>query len=625
MREGLAKNAIVLGARDLLDDNLDREGEFDFLVGRQIDLATLERARALARHWDVPLERVLLSTGWVTPEDYARSLARVLGVPAAEDEGRAPRGCRLVDATLGGPCVVESAVRRLQRQGDPVALTAGPGTTVVTPDTPGESGVSHALEGVARRAPVLTARGGPWLWQQFAIVLVVGAFLGMALIDAPLAYFAVSLVAAIPFAFIVAQRIAVLVTAAGGFSRPLQPTALPRLPDGALQMHTVLVPLFREAEVLPDLVAALRRLSFPAAKLDILLVLEEVDQETRAAAARLRLPPFMRIVIVPESQPRTKPKAMNYALQYARGAFVSVYDAEDLPHPRQLRDVQATFASSRDEVVCVQAKLNIHNRTASWFSRQFTLEYSALFDSMLPGLAAIGSPLMLGGTSNHFRRDALEALGAWDPFNVTEDADLGLRISRAGFDVALLDSTTWEEAPETLRVWLPQRTRWLKGWMQTYLVHTRQPLRLFADLGPWRFLMLQCLLGGFLLSALMHPLFYVLVVLEVLGGEPFAAGGTLFEVTLWYMALFNLMAGFTSAMLLAAVSVVRRRFVGLLFDVALMPAHWLLISVAAYRALWQLVVAPHVWEKTRHRARRSITPQPASLKWPVASFKPGHS
>jgi glycosyltransferase XagB len=611
---------------DLLRDiGTEIKDEFAFLIGSKIDSATIDRARDEASRCAMPVHRVLIAKGWVLPHEYVRQLALELEVRWQTGAEVAAPGVALVDAIAAEPAVVRATVEKLQAEGRTVVLGSDQ-----WPSAPRNAAararawLTHAVDGLYRQTPQLSARGGAWLWQQIAVVLVLGAFIGMALIDTPLAYFALSLVAAIPFAFIVAQRVAVLFVSAAGLGRQFRASNLVLPDDRALPVCTVLVPLFREAEVLPDLVHELSRLDYPAAKLDILIILEEVDSETLATARRLRLPGFMRIVVVPDAQPRTKPKAMNYAFQYARGSFVAVYDAEDVPDRRQLRRVQAVFAAGPDNLGCVQAKLNIHNRGASWFARQFTLEYTALFDGMLPALKTIGTPLMLGGTSNHFRRSVLERIGGWDPYNVTEDADLGIRMERAGYQVAVLDSTTWEEAPETLGVWLPQRTRWLKGWMQTYLVHMRRPLQLLADLGAWRFLMLQCLLGGFLLSALLHPLFYLLLVVEFTRGQPFQFGGTGFEVTLWYMASFNLAAGFVSAMLLAAIAAVRRGYYRLLFEIAFMPAYWLLISLAAYRAVWQLLTAPHMWEKTRHSARRRgpLRSDP-EMKWP--GRMPGHS
>lgn len=223
---------------------------------------------------------------------------------------------------------------------------------------------------------------------------------------------------------------------------------------------------------------------------------------------------------------------------------------------------------------------------------------------MLPALLRVGTPPLLGGTSNHFPREVLDRLAQWDPYNVTEDADLGIRLARAGLDVAVLDSTTYAEAPTSFAVWLPQRTRWLKGWTQTYLVHMRRPGLLLRDLGFWRFASLQCLLGGFQLSALMHPLFYVLLCIEFTRGQPFATGATGFEIVLWHLAWFNLVAGFAAAIALAILMVFRRGWWRLAPSAVFMPAYWLLISFAAYRAVRQLLTSPHLWEKTRHGARR---------------------
>ena len=226
-----------------------------------------------------------------------------------------------------------------------------------------------------------------------------------------------------------------------------------------------------------------------------------------------------------------------------------------------------------------------------------------MFDALLPALERINVPLPLGGTSNHFRRQALLTSGLWDPFNVTEDADLGLRLTRQGYKTAVLNSTTWEEAPSELSNWIPQRTRWFKGWMQTYAVHMRNPARLAADLGVLPFLGFRCLMAGFLLCVLLHPWFYVMVVVELLSPSPFQPGPTPTEQFFWRLALFNLVVGILTAIGTNILAVWRRGWPGLIWNVLLTPFYWLLISYAAYRAVFQLIRAPYHWEKTRHKAR----------------------
>jgi len=238
------------------------------------------------------------------------------------------------------------------------------------------------------------------------------------------------------------------------------------------------------------------------------------------------------------------------------------------------------------------------------FTRQFTIEYSALFDAILPALERLRLPVPLGGTSNHFPRATLLEIGGWDPFNVTEDADLGIRLARRGYRVAVLASTTWEEAPVTFRVWLGQRTRWLKGWMQTYLVHTREPWRLNAELGLRASIGFHALMGGLIASALVHPLFYLLVGYHWLSGELFAPAETTAGAMLWAIAWINLAIGYAVSILVGILSVWRRRLRGLAMHALLMPAYWLLVSFAAYRAIYQLVRMPYLWEKTEHGTDR---------------------
>jgi len=218
-------------------------------------------------------------------------------------------------------------------------------------------------------------------------------------------------------------------------------------------------------------------------------------------------------------------------------------------------------------------------------------------------LQRLGLPVPLGGTSNHFRTDLLRRIGAWDPYNVTEDADLGIRIARAGLTTATLDSTTWEEVPASLGNWMTQRTRWIKGWMQTYLVHTREPVRLLRDLGPRRWAGLHVLMGGILLSVLMHPLCYLLLAYDAANGRLFEEPGGHVQYWFWWVAAFNLGVGYASAMIVGALAVARRGRADLAVHALFMPVYWLLISFAGYRALFQLVQKPYLWEKTEHGAR----------------------
>ena len=366
-----------------------------------------------------------------------------------------------------------------------------------------------------------------------------------------------------------------------------------------LPTYAVLFPLLKEAEIIGQLIEGLCRIDYPADRLQISLIVEEDDTCTQSAIARHMLPDHMRVVVVPQGEPRTKPRALNHALADASGAYVVVYDAEDLPNPGQLREALAVLVSNSETTGCVKARLNVYNADSNAITRQFALEYSALFGAVLPTLDRLGLPIPLGGTSNHFPRRVLEQVGGWDPYNVTEDADLGIRLARLGYDVRVIPSTTLEEAPESLRVWIRQRTRWLKGWMQTYLVHVRHPRRLWRELGTYRFLGFQMMLGGMILSALVHPWFLIMLCYASFSWEGMASN--------WLMGFgtFNLIAGYGTAMALGAMAVVpqNRR---LAWSVLAMPVYWIAISCAAYLAVWQLIWAPFFWEKTPHYGRRSV-------------------
>ncbi len=325
----------------------------------------------------------------------------------------------------------------------------------------------------------------------------------------------------------------------------------------------------------------------------------------RRALLKRSLPAHMEVILVPPAGPQTKPKALNYALAFARGELLTIYDAEDIPHPGQLRSAAAVFAASDPRIACLQAELTFYNPSENWLTRQFTAEYAWLFGRLLPMLARLDLPILLGGTSNHFRTDVLRSIGAWDAYNVTEDADLGLRLARFGYRAGMLASRTYEEANCHLGNWMSQRARWLKGWMQTWLVHMRSPARLKADLGNRGFWTAQALLLGVIISALFHPAFLVLTVWSIWSGEFFPAQGNWLLVLATGISLAVLTAGYASAIYAAHLGLKRlgkRRWLGTLLT---MPAYWLLISAAAWLALWQLIVAPFHWNKTAHGISRA--------------------
>lgn len=397
-----------------------------------------------------------------------------------------------------------------------------------------------------------------------------------------------------------------------------------RIDDDQLPVYTILVPLFREAALVDDILASLQRLDYPLDKLDIILALEACDSETIAAVARHEISAPARgqhraRVIVPAGLPQTKPRALNYAMTFARGDYVVVFDAEDAPEPDQLRNALAVFAADAAQnngdciaahrpLGCVQAQLNTRNPDATWLTRQFTLEYSALFDAVLPLLQRLDLPMPLGGTSNHFVRRHLEAVGGWDPYNVTEDADLGVRLARLGFRCAVVTSTTWEEAPAKWPDWFGQRTRWLKGWLQTYLVHMREPCRLARELGAFRFAGFHVLLGGMLVSAYVHPWFYILFGWAVATGTVPQLFAATFESFAFTFGL--VMLGLSYLVIVAlGIAATAARGRGRLAGSALSaPIYWLAISAAAYAALWQFVWRPFYWAKTQHSPRAPTEP-----------------
>jgi cellulose synthase/poly-beta-1,6-N-acetylglucosamine synthase-like glycosyltransferase len=380
--------------------------------------------------------------------------------------------------------------------------------------------------------------------------------------------------------------------------------------DRELPLYTIIVALYRESKAVEGLVASLRELDYPPEKLDIKFVIEADDLETWHALADLKLGAPFEIIIAPQEFPRTKPKALNAALLFARGTYTVVFDAEDRPERDQLRRALSRFQTHGHELACVQAALTIDNTGDSWLARLFTAEYAAQFDLFLPGLARLRLPLPLGGSSNHFRTAALREVGAWDPYNVTEDADLGMRLARFGYHATVIDSTTYEEAPARMGAWLRQRTRWMKGWMQTWAVHMRSPRRLLKELGAGGFLTFQLVVGGNVLAALIHPIFLASIAYAFLADCPIlSADGPAGAALTWLFAT-SLIAGYLISVGLGMRGLARRGLLAHAWALALVWAHWVLLSVAAWRALYQLVRDPQGWEKTEHGLAKSSRRRP---------------
>ncbi|MBB5702364.1 cellulose synthase/poly-beta-1,6-N-acetylglucosamine synthase-like glycosyltransferase [Ochrobactrum daejeonense] len=365
-----------------------------------------------------------------------------------------------------------------------------------------------------------------------------------------------------------------------------------------LPVYSVLVPLYREQDVVGQLIVALGRLNWPKSKLDIKLICEKDDFDTLAAIRREKLPSNFELVLVPSGGPRTKPKALNYALQFARGEIVAVFDAEDRPHPDQLLEAWQTFEEGGDGLACVQAPLIIGNFRQNFLTRMFAFEYAALFRGLLPWLASHGLVIPLGGTSNHFRRRCIEEVGGWDAYNVTEDADLGVRLARFGYRIGVIARGTIEDAPADYHVWRKQRTRWLKGWMQTWLVHGRRPYSTWQQLGWFRFTINQIYTLGIIGSALLHP-FMLLMFLILLVSTAFEP---LTSYRIWLLALDvnNIVLAYLSFYLLGARTMEPTEIGGYTYFLSI-PVYWVLISISAWRALGQLVHKPHLWEKTPHQ------------------------
>ena len=591
--------------------------EVSFLAGGAVALELLHKAASLAKRQRVTAEAVLLGEGWLTQDAYYRALARHCGVRFCRD------GINLI-ATARYPHSIHAGVAEMTPVrgarwlmaprgadiGRLLTAVAGglTGFEITTPAVLSEAvqlqcrrqQLSDASFGIAKADAALSAfqRGENWRPQAFAATIAGTICLcaWSSLISGIVAF-----VCGCVFAGAIFTRLCAFVAACTPGHDEGQVVA-----DADLPSYTLIVPLFDEVAILQELVQALDAIDYPKAKYDVQLVVEACDLATRRAITAMNLPARYQTVVAPDGKPRTKPRALNLGLHLARGELLVVFDAEDRPEPAQLRRAAAVFAA-KPWLACLQAQLAIDNVQDSWLTRMFAIEYAALFNVIDPGICQLGLPLPLGGTSNHFRTSVLRSVYGWDAWNVTEDADLGLRLARLGYEVQCLEATTLEEAPINLRAWLGQRRRWQKGWLQTIGTHLAHPLRFWRELGAFRAVLCGCALLGMALGALLGPLF-AFAMWRAVRFENLLNPRDATEIAVSTLAVSLFLAGFAASVLPAWLGMQRRGLTRLLPWLALLPLYHVLSTIAAWQGLADLCRRPFYWQKTRHGVSRNRSP-----------------
>lgn len=485
-----------------------------------------------------------------------------------------------LEEELGGPV-------RLARV-SPAALSEALGRLVARP---------LALRAETRRPAQASSRSLPGERLRAAAIAVTGG-LGVSALLWPAGTLAgLSALAALVLLLLAALRLAAVVAALRRDPADAGAEVVP----AHLPVVSLLVPLYRETEIADTLLARIGALDYPRVRLDLCLIVEDDDHLTRLALEATRLPPWARIIEVPEGTLRTKPRALNYALEFARGSIIGIYDVEDSPAPDHLRRVAATFARRGPRTACLQGALDYFNWRSNWIARCFTLEYAGWFRVLLPGLERLGLALPLGGTTLFLRREALEAVGGWDAHNVTEDADLGVRLARAGYRTEMIPITTEEEANARLWPWIRQRSRWLKGYAVTWAVHMRDPVALWRDLGARGFWGFQVMFAGTLLQFALAPVLWSFWLVPLGLPHPLALilpPGVLVALSILFLAsqVLDLAFAWTGAR--------RSGKPGLAAWAPMLILYFPFATLALYRGLWELIGQPYRWDKTAHGLHR---------------------
>lgn len=438
--------------------------------------------------------------------------------------------------------------------------------------------IDNAIYGLERKYPQYSLR--LWLKRNSKICsLFIYSFFGIMLIIPN--EFAIVLFYLLNGLYLITQIFKLILIIIGALKQKVEDF---KIDDSNLETYSIILPVYKENKVINSLVQAIKKLDYPKALLEVKIVVEEDDFLTLKAIEEVNLPDYFEVIKVPVSEPRSKPKACNYALQFLQGKYVVVYDAEDRPHPQQLKQVIAKFINSNKEVVCVQARLNFYNREENYLTKMFAIEYALLFDYILVGLKELNIPICLGGTSNHFIKEKLENLGGWDAFNVTEDAELGVRLFNEGYQVELISSVTLEEAPLEVGAWIVQRSRWIKGHTLTSLQYmfSSNKLKIKERIGLILFLCLP---------NLTYLLLSVYLLLWIFIDE---------SSQIDFLWQFNLLLGIILSIGYGIFVSVAKQWKSLLSASLLMFGYYLLLPIAGIRAFWQILEKPFYWDKTEH-------------------------
>lgn len=585
-----------------------------------IEPGNLLKAVALRKREDVRLGDILLSHGWVNEADLMAALA-LQWQSSVVDLYQEPPDPRLIDAIGAERCLAHAMVPWRRVGGVTLIATARPEAFLRLRDSlparfapyrmmiAPERDVHESL--LVRRQTALIRRAETKVdpaescrsRNERRTALIAAGFAGSSILGLLIAPQAVMWVlflwTMLTLVTAMALKLAA-VTSEISAQRRARALSEPQPRHGApplLPVISVMVPLFHETDIAPRLIERLGRLRYPRELLDIVLVVEETDQMTRVALAGRRLPRWMRVVTVPDGPIKTKPRALNYALSFCRGSVIGVWDAEDAPDPDQLQIVARHFAAAPPEVACLQGILDYYNPRTNWLARCFTIEYAVWFRAFLPGLARLGFVVPLGGTTLFFRREALERLGGWDAHNVTEDADLGVRLARHGYRTELIPAVTYEEANCRALPWVKQRSRWLKGYAMTWAVHMRNPRRLWRELGAKRFIGVQILILGSLSQYVLAPVLWSFWLALLGFWHPITS--VLPEPA--FLAVMGTFLLSEVVSILAGVWATRgRTHRHLIKWVPTLHLYFPLGALAGWKALYELIAKPFYWDKTHH-------------------------
>ncbi len=355
---------------------------------------------------------------------------------------------------------------------------------------------------------------------------------------------------------------------------------------------TILVPLKQENEVIHQTFSAISNLNYPSSSIQGIIIVESTDTLTKKSIETSIIPDGFEVMEIPTLPPFTKGRAIQRALLVAKGKYITIYDAESRPEPNQVIKAVEILEKEKGKT-CLQSIIRIENAKENEITSFFASEFWDWYDKRMVNLHKRGIPFGLGGNSFFLATETLKEVGGWDPFNVTEDAELTVRLIKNNVDIKLMNSITHEACPSTMKNWIKQRTRWSKGLLTTSIIHLISGKFGFKGFTfkQWYHFWLRMYVGN--LIPFFFAFIFILFLFQSFSYENFVLVNIVLAINLVPSLIVSMWADKKNFNTMGIKIRIHN-----LFAVTLI--YWGMYLWAGFRANYEFLFSPLKWHKTDH-------------------------